>query len=130
MKKKLEVTPAEMLELRAQGMSNHDIAKSLDISMSAVYRYIGSQGVRMERMQAFADDKPVKPKPKAEPTPAYQPDVISATYRISDEIIAEIEHNPTRITLERGDGAITITADEAATLTQFLVWASNSARKE
>lgn len=44
MKKKLEVTPAEMLELRAQGMSNHDIAKSLDISMSAVYKYIGSQG--------------------------------------------------------------------------------------
>lgn len=128
MKKKLEVTPAEMLELRAQGMSNHDIAKSLDISMSAVYRYIGSQGGRMERVQAFADDKPIKPK--AEPTPAYQPNVISATYRISDEIVAEIEHNPTRITLERGDGAITITADEAATLTQFLVWAANSARKE
>ena len=82
----------------------------------------------MERMQAFADDKPTKPK--AEPTSAYQPDVISATYRISDEIIAEIQHRPTRITLERGDGAITITADEAATLTQFLVWASNSARKE
>ena len=128
MKKKLEVTPAEMLELRAQGMSNHDIAKSLDISMSAVYKYIGSQGGRMEHMQAFADDKPKKPK--AEPTTAYQPDVISATYRISDEIIAEIEHNPTRITLERGDGAITITADEAAILTQFLVWAANSARKE
>lgn len=82
----------------------------------------------MERMQAFADSKPKNPK--AEPTPAYQPDVISATYRISDEIIAEIQHRPTRITLERGDGAITITADEAATLTQFLVWASNSARKE
>ena len=44
MKKKLEVTPAEMLELRAQGMPNHDIAKSLDISMNTVYRYIGSQG--------------------------------------------------------------------------------------
>ena len=44
MMKKLEVTPAEMLELRAQGMSNHDIAKSLDISVSAVYKYIGSQG--------------------------------------------------------------------------------------
>lgn len=49
----------------------------------------------MERMQAFADDKPTKPK--AEPTPAYQPDVISATYRISDEIIAEIEHNASRL---------------------------------
>ena len=128
MKTKLEVTPAEMLELRAQGMSNHDIAKSLDISMNTVYRYIGSQGGRMERMRAFADDKPTKPK--AAPTPAYQPDVISAIYRISDEIVAEIEHSPTRITLERGDGAITITADEAATLTQFLVWAANSVRKE
>lgn len=82
----------------------------------------------MERMQAFADDKPTKPK--AAPTPAYQPDVISETCRISDEIVAEIEHNPTRITLERSDGAITINADEAGTLTQFLVWAANSARKE
>jgi hypothetical protein len=85
----------------------------------------------MERMRAFADDKPIKPtKQKAAPAPAYQPDVISAIYRISDEIVAEIEHSPTRITLERGDSAITITADEAATLTQFLVWAANSVRKE
>ena len=44
MKKKLEVTPAEMLELRAQGMSNHDIAKSLDVDTATVYRYIGKQG--------------------------------------------------------------------------------------
>ena len=76
-------------------------------------------------IRRFADDKPKKPK--AAPTPAYQPDVISATYRISDEIAAEIQHNPTRITLERGDGAITITADEAAALTQVLVWAANAA---
>lgn len=128
MRRKLEVTPSEMFELRAQGLSNHDIAKSLDISVATVRRYIGNQRGRMERMQAFADDKPTKVK--AAPIPAYQPDVISATYRISEETTAEIQHNPTRITLERGDGAITITADEAATLTQFLVWAANSARKE
>ena len=44
MRKKLEVTPSEMLELRAQGMSNHDIAKSLDVDTTTVYKYIGKQG--------------------------------------------------------------------------------------
>lgn len=42
--RKIYVTASEMMELRKQGMSNHDIAKSLDISANTVLRYIGKQG--------------------------------------------------------------------------------------
>lgn len=41
MKRKLQITASEMLEMRKQGMSNHDIAKSLEISYPTVLRYIG-----------------------------------------------------------------------------------------
>ena len=44
MRRKIDVTPSEMLEMRAEGMSNHDIAKSLDISYATVVKYIGKQG--------------------------------------------------------------------------------------
>lgn len=52
---KIGVTPGEMLELREQGLSNHDIAKELDISYQTVVRYIGKQGRRMEGLAAFKD---------------------------------------------------------------------------
>ena len=44
MRRKINVTASEMMELRKQGMSNYDIAKSLDISGATVRRYIGTQG--------------------------------------------------------------------------------------
>lgn len=60
MRRKIDVTAAEMLTLREEGLSNHDIAKSLDISEQTVRRYIGAQGCRMERLEAFRDDDPQK----------------------------------------------------------------------
>ena len=42
--RKIYVTPEEMMEMRRQGMSNHDIAKSLDICLETVRKYIGKQG--------------------------------------------------------------------------------------
>ncbi len=56
MRRKIDVTAAEMLTLREEGLSNHDIAKSLDISVNTVRRYIGAQGCHMERLEAFRDD--------------------------------------------------------------------------
>lgn len=58
MRRKINVTAAEMLYLREQGICNHDIAKSLDVSESTVKRYIGAQGCRMERLAAFANTAP------------------------------------------------------------------------
>jgi transposase len=65
MYRKIYVTASEMLEMRKQGMSNHDIAKSLDISVHTVLRYIGKQGERMENLAAFADP-PARKKRKKE----------------------------------------------------------------
>lgn len=55
---KVGVTASEMMHMREQGMSNHDIAKSLDICEATVYNYIGKQGGRMERLEAFRDTTP------------------------------------------------------------------------
>lgn len=61
MRRKIDVTAGEMLELREQGLSNHDIARCLDISEQTVRRYIGKQDGHMERLAAFADT-PLKGK--------------------------------------------------------------------
>lgn len=55
MRRKIDVTPAEMRALREQGMSNHDIAASLDVSIQTVRRYIGKQGRHMQGLAAFKD---------------------------------------------------------------------------
>jgi predicted transcriptional regulator len=44
MGRRIGVTASEMLTMREEGMSNHDIAKALDISVPTVLRYIGKQG--------------------------------------------------------------------------------------
>ena len=54
MRRKLSITPGEILALREEGMSNHDIAAKLDISVATVYRYIGKQHKRMNGQKHFA----------------------------------------------------------------------------
>lgn len=65
MGRKIGVTASEMLEMRKQGMSNHDIAKSLDISVPTVLRYIGRQDGKMEGLAAFKDAPPPKKEQEA-----------------------------------------------------------------
>lgn len=60
MARKIYVTADEMLQLREQGLSNHDIAKSLDISYATVVRYIGRQDGHMEALAAFKDTPPAE----------------------------------------------------------------------
>ena len=48
MRRKLDVTYDDMMQLRAKGYSNKDIANMLEISVPTVRRYIGNQGCRME----------------------------------------------------------------------------------
>lgn len=64
-----EISINEMLEMRAQGMSNKDIARALEISYVSVLRHIGKQPERMESIAAL---EPVKVK-EAEPTPPPAP---------------------------------------------------------
>lgn len=132
MRRKLELSPAEMMELRNQGMSNHDIAKALEIDITTVYKYIGKQGGRMERMKAFADSKP-EPKQEAAPEAhavTYAPKVLSEMYEVGENTRATIYRSKRTITIHGGADKLTIDADEAAELVQFLVWASRQISRE
>lgn len=55
MKKRLsrEVTIQEMLSMREQGMTNSDIAASLECHYQTVLKYIGKQPAGFEQMAAF-----------------------------------------------------------------------------
>lgn len=46
-----EISYAEMLQMRQDGMSNQEIAKSLDISYNTVLRYIGRQPKNVDGRQ-------------------------------------------------------------------------------
>lgn len=125
MYRKIHVTAAEMLEMREQGMSNHDIAKSLDISVATVKRYIGAQGQRMERLAAFADAKP-EPKKKetaeAPVIPQYDPKPVLEKFLVRDTMI-ELDNESQIVTLMSDSGEIVMSYSDIPDLVQFLAWA-------
>lgn len=55
MRRKLDVTYDDMIQLRAKGYSNKDIANMLEISVPTVRRYIGNQGCHMESVTRTPD---------------------------------------------------------------------------
>lgn len=125
MRRKIDVTADEMLHLRENGLSNYDIAKSLDISVSTVKRYIGNQGCRMERLAAFADSKP-KPKIKEAAEmpviPKYEPKPVLERYCIGCNLI-ELNGHDRSVTITGDCGEIIMTYGEIPDLVQFLAWA-------
>lgn len=131
----LDITPSEMMELRNQGYSNKDIAKMLDISNETVRKYIGKQGCRMGELAAFAD-KPKKKEaqvPAEAVTPPYVPKVMLEEYLIGDDsvdkaIVAKINHDTRKITLDSVHGMIDLTYEQVRELVQFLVWASDKCK--
>lgn len=131
MYRKIDVTVSEMLQLRAQGMSNHDIAKSLDISIATVKRYIGAQGRRMERYAAFADPKPEPKKnetAEAPVIPQYDPKPVKEAYVIGNlEITLNNDDRVLHIHTARDDSIAyngkCISYDDIPDLVQFLAWA-------
>ena len=67
MKRKLELSVAEMRQLRNDGYSNKDIARILDISTATVYNYIGKQGCHIPSATASFVTKPVTTPPPQPP---------------------------------------------------------------
>ena len=123
--RKIYVTAAEMLELRKQGLSNHDIAKSLDISYPTVLRYIGKQDGKMEGLEAFKDAKPLKEEqeeavkpiiPKCEPKPVVE------TFKVGKCRIMMSKENRC---LWINDEAL-LSYDCIPDLVQFLAWATRT----
>lgn len=123
MRRKIDVTPSEMLEMRAEGMSNHDIAKSLDISYATVVKYIGKQGGRMVGLDAFRDTTVKKETATQENTmyEAYAPKPVVERFKIGDiEVSLYGEDKQLEF-----DGLINglLDYEQLPDLVQFLAWA-------
>ena len=132
MKRKLQITASEMLEMRKQGMSNHDIAKSLEISYPTVLRYIGKQGGHMEGLDAFKDaPSPKKEEAKEEVKPVipkYYPKPSVEEYNFG-KFSVRLYYNERYVAVRadalhiHGASAIKIGFDNIPDLVQFLAWA-------
>jgi AcrR family transcriptional regulator len=125
MRRKIDVTAAEMLQLREQGMSNHDIAASLDISVATVRRYIGSQGGHMEGYSAFKNTptrRKTEAKEDAPVLPKYNPKPSKEEYVICDYSI-ELNNDDRLVTVSAASGDIVLAYEDIPDLVQFLAWA-------
>lgn len=124
---KIDITASEMLEMREQGLSNHDIAKSLDISYATVCRYIGRAPKRLERLAAFADTPPKREileerKKEAVMMPKYEPKPREESYDIGI-LGVELDHVGRSVRIGNGFEETQIPFDLVPDLVQFLAWA-------
>lgn len=123
MRRKINVTASEMMELRKQGMSNYDIAKSLDISCATVRRYIGTQGgKKMERLEAFKDKPAEKKQAEAPVFVPYTPKKITEQFGIGEDIVLEVDYEERDITIANNEASVFIPFRDICELTQFLAW--------
>lgn len=133
MYQKIVVTSAEMLRMREEGMSNHDIAKSLDIAYSTVLRYIGKQGRKMEGLQAFKDDPPKRKEERKEETmktAKYSPKPVKEAYELDGARITL--HNDTKMLCveSKTAGGVGISYDSLPELVEFLAWVMRERMEE
>lgn len=124
MRRKIYVTAEEMLELRRQGLSNHDIAKSLDISIQTVRRYIGKQDGHMEGLAAFKDTPPRKKKEEAvmPMIPKYEPKPNREWYTVG-ELNLELNQCSKALGIEKNGELIILDFADVPDIVQFLAWA-------
>lgn len=125
MRRKIGVTAAEMLQLREQGISNHDIAKLLDISYQTVLRYIGGQDGKMERLAAFKDSPPPKKEQEAvKPMiPKYEPKPAEETFHLGTFRVTLCHDDQAVIIFPPGNHSFLVNYNELPDLVQFLAWA-------
>lgn len=122
--RKIYVTASEMLKMREEGMSNRDIANSLDISYGTVVKYIGKQGGRMESLEAFKD-KPKKAEAEAETKaviPPYEPKPVTERYKFG-MFDVELDTEDRDVTIVTEEDVLVIPYDFVPDLVQFLAWA-------
>ena len=123
MARNLGITKSELLQMRAQGLSNRDIAKCLDVHISTVYNYIGSQGKRMDNLAAFNEPKAKEmeiPKEETKPSPKAV-DSLERVYEIVKSVDgsfrAEIDYENKCVSVLD----YTIAFDQLAELATFII---------
>lgn len=127
MSARIPFTASELMALREEGMSNHDIAAKLDIAEQTVRNYIGPQYKQLTRLAAFADSEPHRTEECPPLEPAYSPKVMREDFEIADGISAAIYFDGiegTGIFLTSSSGTVRLSPDQAATVMRFLAWAS------
>lgn len=125
MYQKICVTPSEMLRMREDGMSNRDIAKSLDISYQTVLRYIGKQGRHMESLAGFRDAPVNKKEAKEMATvmPKYNPKPVKEVFAIEGEKITLNSHDKILQIDGMCNSATAIPYKDLPKILEFLEWA-------
>ena len=126
--KKLGLTKDDLLVMREQGMSNKDIAASLDIAPYSVYRLIGKRGGRMDSFAAF-DTIPKKPKigaktveKKTPPRVKYAPEVVSESYRLHNDLSVAVSFDSEAVSVLNNDGFIDIPFADLPEVVQALAF--------
>ena len=119
-----EVSMDEMLHMREEGMTNHQIAKALDCCERAVYNYIGKRSKAVQkakeqnkpspvskRMDGFKEDKPmITVKPAAiriaenAPTVTVKPAPLLETLR--EVRILDMKGSVCNYRVNTGDGSV------------------------
>ena len=125
MSKRIGVTASEMLQMREQGLINHDIAKSLDISYPTVVRYIGKQGKRMESLEAFRDT-PVVKETKSDSIPSvpeYSPKPTEEVYHLGGFRVALCHADRIAVLTSAEYERVAMSYDQIPDLVQVLAWA-------
>lgn len=100
MRRKIDVTRAELLELRNQGYSNKEIAEMLDISYQTVFNWIGKQGFRNAPKQ---EQEPVVETPSVK--------VITQTVSV-DGFLFEINNSAKCVKVATGDSSFLLLKEE------------------
>lgn len=121
--RKLELNVGELLEMRKQGMTNKEIAKSLDISPTTVFSRIGSQGRNSTRVEG------VSRLPKKEVAPKLM--YIEQTVAVNGYVFM-INHceKTIRFTASGGEELMKIKADEINDLVTALKAVNDVCRTE
>ncbi len=128
MKKRLELSVAEMMQLRNDGYSNKDIARILDISVATVYNYIGKQGCHIPSATASFISKP-----KPDTPPPTQPPKITVVSRVVsiDGYLFEIPSISSIVSVTFSDGqSVKMPADDISKLADALMTAKEYMAKE
>ena len=104
MKKRLELTTTEMMQLRKDGYSNKDIANILDISIATVYRYIGKQKRHMESVTTRPNTTTAPPEKPPESTKKPQGITVISRVVSIDGYLFEIPSVSSSISVAFADG--------------------------
>lgn len=103
-KKRIELSAAEMMQLRNDGYSNQDIARILDISVGTVYRYIGKQGCHIPSATASFNTPTAPPEKPPESTKETQRITVISRVVSIDGHLFEIPSVSSSISVTFADG--------------------------